>query len=125
MTWPVGRSNGLGLDRVLLCRDSARLALSRDRHSLAREGNVSVAIENSLLRQGIAASCRYSEGGFVTGVGHDRAGPAKLSVRYLAHGRRPENARPGLGEREGVTGDFCSIEALSRQTTHAALSRQN
>ena len=61
----------------------------------------------------------------MTGVGHDRAEPAKLSVRDLAHGRRPEPARPGLGDREGATGDFRSREALSRQTTHAALSRQN
>ena len=60
--------------------------------SLAKEERVSVAPKNSLSRQGIAASCRYSERGVAIGVDHDRVGQAKPSARDRLYSRSPAGA---------------------------------
>ena len=92
-------------------------------NSLAREGRVSVETDNSLSRQGIAASCHDSECGVATEVGHYRAGQAKPNARDRAHGRHPVRAIERA--QAGATRDCRDREALLRQTTKATLSRQS
>ena len=95
---PSTRSDGLGRDRVLLCRDIARLAFvakvfdvatqfGQEGKSLDFHREFFVATENSLSRPGIAASCRNSEHGFATRVGHDKDEQVKSEAcdRRTAH----------------------------------------
>ena len=91
-TQPAGRPDGLDHDRTFLCRNTGPAECLMVRHGLAKKGRVSVAIENSLSRQGIAASYRDNEHGAATRVGHDRSEQTKPSELDHAHGQRPAHS---------------------------------
>ena len=77
---------------------------------------MSVAIENSLSRQGILASYFDSERDVATGVGHDKVGQAKPSVHDCAHSRRLALAATrAIGELRAS--DQGSVHRQERQGT--------